>query len=54
MNSDDDELYMKSVALVEIYNFVVPTFFYLKSYWAQIIDMLSRSYRVFEPRDDLK
>jgi hypothetical protein len=33
MNTDGDKLYTKVVVFLEIYNFVVQTFFHLKSFW---------------------
>jgi hypothetical protein len=43
MNPDEDKIYTKIVAFDEIYNFVVWTFFHLKSSLDSKIDILSIS-----------
>jgi hypothetical protein len=43
MNPDEDKIYTKIVAFDEIYNFVVRTFFHLKSSLDSKINILSRS-----------
>jgi hypothetical protein len=40
MNSNEDKLYKKIVAFIEVYNFFSSNFFHLKSSSAQIIDIL--------------